>query len=219
MSAPAESTKQEREREEFVGGVATIRKGPITKRDKTSNRKKVFNTKQKCKTKYQSHRTQSLWFSDRTSTPRSQRLQTSYPKVKSDCPKPPHPTVHQYCLQFKWGKNRGKRLVEKKGERERRHMQTSQWERARCRVVMYPCTCYMRLSPLVQSQTNTHNPVTLGSQGRRGKIQRSRGGKGWQKEGAGHRVREHLLLTLIYRQGNETHSSEMSHQKTHPCFL
>lgn len=40
-------------------------------------------------------------------------------------------------------------------------MQTSQWERARSRVMMYPCTCYMRLSPLVQSQINTHNPVTL----------------------------------------------------------
>lgn len=137
-------------------------KALITKRDKTSNRKKVFNTKQKCKTKYQSHRTQSLWFSDRTNTSQcSQWLQTSYPKVKLDCPKPPHPTVHQYCLQFKWGKNRENRQVEKKGERERPHMQTSHWERACCWVMMYPCTCYMRLSPLVQSQINTHNPVTL----------------------------------------------------------
>ena len=54
------------------------------------NRKKVFNMKQKCKTKYQSHRTQSLWFSDRTNISRSHWLQTSYTKVKSDCPKPPH---------------------------------------------------------------------------------------------------------------------------------
>jgi hypothetical protein len=62
----------------------------LLKRNKTSNRKKVFNMKQKCKTKYQSHRTQSLWFSDRTNISRSHWLQTSYTKVKSDCPKPPH---------------------------------------------------------------------------------------------------------------------------------
>lgn len=42
-------------------------------------------------------------------------------------------------------------------------MQTSPWERARSWVLMYPCTCYMRLSPFVQSQINTHNPVTLGT--------------------------------------------------------
>lgn len=55
-------------------------------------------------------------------------LQTSYPKVKSGCPKPPHPTVHQYCLQFKWGKNRENRLAGKKkkgGEGETTHADQS----------------------------------------------------------------------------------------------
>lgn len=79
-------------------------------------------------------------------------------------------------------------------------MQTSHWEKAPCWVTVYPCTCYMRLNPLVQSHINTHNPVTL-STPREDKRKNTKKQRRERMTGRGRsqNTREHLLLTLIYR--------------------
>lgn len=120
------------------------------------------------------------------------------PQMKSDCPKPPHTLQFVNIVCNLYGVRRGEGgWFEKQGV-GRDYTCRQVTGRVGCWVTIYPCTCYMRLSPLVQSHINTQSSDPEHSPGRQRKNTKKQRRERETGRGRSQNTREHLLLTLIY---------------------
>lgn len=198
----------------------------VVKRDnKAPNRKKVFNTLTKCKIKvpklqninsFGSVITPLFYLPMATNIPSKW---SQFPSYEDIMPKPSHTplfseTVENLQGAELWGRKRGNRLVwREKGDSThaeqvsgRELFAGSLWYES------YPCTCYMRLSTLVQSQINRQFSDPEHSQGKRNK-QKNREARQertvWQQ--ADHRNQG----TSVLQTGKWDLEEWVSGQKTH----